>query len=62
MLSGETIFKCKRFSSLQYVDLHCFCLKSFSLSSTEGARVRGQLHVQEQHDCPANKIASLLQA
>ena len=45
------------FFDLQYI--HKFCLKSFSLFSTEGLRGRGQLHVQERH-CRANKIASLL--
>ena len=63
MLSGETG---KRYSNVGdlilfwatgkvgYVD-H-FCLKMFSLFSTEGLRGRGQLHVQERH-CPDNKIA-----
>ena len=44
-------------SFLSYVD-H-FCLKSFSLFSTEGLRGRGQLRVQKRH-CSANKIALLL--
>ena len=35
------------FYELQYVDQ--FCLKSFSLFSTEGLRDREQLHVQERH-------------
>ena len=58
MLSGELV---KRYSNLSdlvffFSYVNHFCLKSFSLFSTEGLRGRGQLRVQERH-CHANKIA-----
>ena len=56
--TGETIYKCLRFSFF-FFELQCvdhFCLKSFNLFSTEGLRGREQLRVREQF-CPANKIA-----
>ena len=62
MLSGGMVKRYSNVSDLVLFELQNvdhFCLKSFSLFSTEGLSGREQLRVQERHS-PANKIASLL--